>query len=65
MEMFLHPPVTDDYSVTTGHPDAEGIRRMLCDGYDFSPERVDRSLEGFSVKARAEDARELVLKGEG
>jgi flap endonuclease-1 len=51
MEMFLHPPVTNDYSVTTGHPDAEGLRKMLCDGYDFSPERVDRALEGFAVKA--------------
>lgn len=51
MEMFLHPPVTDDYSVATGHPDAEGIRKMLCDGYDFSPERVDKALENFSVKA--------------
>ena len=51
MEMFLHPPVTDDYSVATGHPDAEGIRKMLCDGFDFSPERVDKAIENFSVKA--------------
>ena len=51
METFLHPNVTDDYSVTAGHPDAEGLRKMLCDGYDFSPERVDKALEGFSVKA--------------
>jgi flap endonuclease-1 len=51
METFLHPNVTGDYSVTAGHPDAEGLRRMLCDGYDFSPERVDKALEGFSVKA--------------
>ena len=51
MEMFLHPPVTDDYSLAAGHMDAEAIRRMLCDGYDFSPERVDRALEGFTVKA--------------
>ncbi|MDD1690025.1 MAG: flap endonuclease-1 [Methanoregula sp.] len=51
MEMFLHPPVTDDYSLAAGHPDAEGIRKMLCDGYDFSPERVDKAMEGFTVKA--------------
>ena len=36
MDMFLHPPVTDDYSLAAGHPDPEGIRKMLCDGYDFS-----------------------------
>jgi flap endonuclease-1 len=51
MEMFLHPPVTDEYSLAAGHPDAEGIRRMLCDGYDFSPERVDKAMEGFTVRA--------------
>ena len=51
MEIFLHPPVTDDYSLAAGHPDAEGIRRMLCDEYDFSPERVDKAMEGFTVKA--------------
>lgn len=51
MEMFLHPPVTDEYSLAAGHPDTEGIRRMLCDGYDFSLERVDKAMEGFTVKA--------------
>ena len=51
IEMFLHPSVTDEYSVAAGHADAEGIRRMLCDGYDFSPERVEKALEGFTAKA--------------
>ena len=51
MEMFLHPPVTDEYSLAAGHPNPEGIKKMLCDGYDFSEERVDKALEGFSVKA--------------
>ena len=51
MEMFLHPPVTDEYSLAAGHPDAEGIRTMLCDGYDFSEERVNKAMEGFTVKA--------------
>lgn len=51
MEMFLHPPVTDNYTVVAGHPDAEGIKKMLCDGYDFAEERVNRALEGFTAKA--------------
>jgi flap endonuclease-1 len=51
IDMFLHPPVTDDYALAVGHPDPEGIRKMLCDGYDFSEERVDKAMEGFSVKA--------------
>jgi flap endonuclease-1 len=51
IDMFLHPPVTNDYALAAGHPDAEGIRKMLCDGYDFSIERVNKAMEGFSVKA--------------
>jgi flap endonuclease-1 len=51
MDLFLSPPVTNDYSLAAGHPDPEGIRKMLCDGYDFSVERVDRAMEGFTVKA--------------
>jgi len=51
IQMFLQPPVTDDYSLAAGHPDPEGIRKMLCDGYDFSVERVDKAMEGFTVKA--------------
>jgi flap endonuclease-1 len=51
IDLFLHPQVTDDYSVSPGHPDREGIRKMLCDGYDFSPDRVEKAMEGFTVKA--------------
>ena len=51
LDIFLHPPVTDDYALAAGHPDPEGIRRMLCDGYDFSEDRVNKAMEGFSVKA--------------
>jgi flap endonuclease-1 len=51
IDMFLHPPVTNDYAIAAGHPDSEGIRKMLCDGYDFSEERVNKAMEGFSVKA--------------
>jgi len=51
IDMFLHPPVTDDYALAAGHPDPEGIRKMLCDGYDFSEDRVNKAMEGFSVKA--------------
>ena len=51
MEFFLHPPVTSDYSLVWGHPDTAGIKKMLCDGYDFAEERVDAALEGYTVKA--------------
>jgi flap endonuclease-1 len=51
MDMFLHPPVTDDYALAAGHPDPDAIRKMLCDGYDFSQERVNKAMEGFTVRA--------------
>jgi flap endonuclease-1 len=51
IDLFLHPPVTNDYALAAGHPDPEGIRRMLCDGYDFSEDRVNKAMEGFTVKA--------------
>lgn len=50
-EQFLHPAVTNDYALAWGNPDFEGIKKMLCDGYEFSPERVEKALEGFIVKA--------------
>ncbi|OPY38681.1 MAG: Flap endonuclease 1 [Methanoregula sp. PtaU1.Bin051] len=51
IELFLHPLVTDAYELSWGCPDPEGIRKMLCDQYDFSPERVNKAMESFSVKA--------------
>ena len=50
MDLFLHPPVTSDYALVWGHPDAEGIKRLLCDKYDFAAERVDAALERYTVK---------------
>jgi flap endonuclease-1 len=51
INLFLHPQVTDSYEVSWGHPDTEGIKKMLCDEYDFSVDRVNKALEGFTVKA--------------
>jgi flap endonuclease-1 len=51
MDLFLHPPVTDDYTLAWGHPDITGIKKMLCGDYDFSEERVEKAMENFCVKA--------------
>jgi flap endonuclease-1 len=51
IDLFLHPPVTSDYALSWNHPDSEGIKKMLCDGYDFSEERVNKALEAYAVKA--------------
>jgi len=50
-DFFLRPPVTTEYSLAWGHPGVEGIKKMLCDGYDFAPERVDAALERYTTKA--------------
>jgi flap endonuclease-1 len=51
MDLFLNPPVTETYTLAAGHPDPEGIRRMLCDNFDFSEDRVNKAMEGFTVRA--------------
>jgi flap endonuclease-1 len=43
--IFLHPEVTDSYSVRFAPPDRDGILRFLCDEREFSKERVAAALE--------------------
>jgi flap endonuclease-1 len=50
IDYFLHPPVTTVYDLQWKPPDTQGIIRMLCDNYDFSPERVAKALEGMGAK---------------
>jgi len=42
--LFLHPEVTDDYSIRPDPPDLSGIVRFLCDEHEFSRERVTAAL---------------------
>jgi flap endonuclease-1 len=51
MDLFLHPEVTDEYTLQWGHPDITGIKNMLCGDYDFSEDRVEKAMENFSPKA--------------
>lgn len=44
-EIFLHPKVTDNYTLYWKDPDAEGIVDFLCREKDFSEERVRKALE--------------------
>jgi flap endonuclease-1 len=49
---FLHPPVTDEYTLAWTPPDINGVVEMLCGSYDFSEERVRSALDKLSVKAK-------------
>jgi len=50
LDFFRHPPVTGHYSLSWGTPDHDGVMKMLCDGYDFAPDRVEKALEGMHRK---------------
>jgi flap endonuclease-1 len=43
--IFLHPEVTDDYSIELSKPDIDGIVRYLCDEREFNRTRVSAALE--------------------
>ena len=49
-EIFLNPKVTDDYDVSRGQLDEEGVIRFLCDERDFSEDRVRRALDRIKEK---------------
>ncbi len=48
-ELFLHPPVTEDYHLVWGEPDIGGILRMLCDSFEFDEERVRKAFDSEKV----------------
>ena len=44
-ELFLNPPVTDNYKLEWREPDEKRIIEILVKEHDFNPERVRRALE--------------------
>jgi flap endonuclease-1 len=48
-KIFLEPDVTDDYSLKWSVPDNEAVLSILCDGHQFTRERVEPILEKFSI----------------
>jgi flap endonuclease-1 len=57
--IFLEPQVRDDVAVTFRDPDADGVRKMLCDEHDFSRERIDVALERFGQARATQKQRSL------
>ncbi len=43
--LFLAPDVTQDYELRWKKPDSAAIIKFLCDGHDFSKERVSKAVE--------------------
>jgi len=44
-DIYLHPDVTDDYTIQFGEPDVDGVIKFLCEERIFSRERVTAALE--------------------
>ena len=47
-KIFLKPKITDDFTLTWRPPDEEKVKKFLCDKYQFSEERVEKTLKKFS-----------------
>jgi flap endonuclease-1 len=44
-EIFLNPPITNNYRVEWKEPDLEGVVNFICRERDFSEDRVRKSVE--------------------
>ncbi|MFQ5907876.1 MAG: flap endonuclease-1 [Thermoplasmata archaeon] len=51
-DLFLRPPVKEDYEIGQGTADAAGIVAFLCEEKDFSRERVDEVLKRLERRVR-------------
>ena len=51
--IFLSPRVEPVRDLVWRPADAEAVKKMLCDEFDFSPERIDPALAKFEVARKA------------
>ncbi|AKG92544.1 flap endonuclease 1 [Geoglobus ahangari] len=52
-EFYLNPPVSDDYDISFGKPDVEGVVEFLCEEHDFSRDRVEKAVEKIAENLAA------------
>jgi flap endonuclease-1 len=48
-DIFLNPPVTDDFEVRFGTPDPQKVTSFLCGEHEFSESRVDKALQRLTA----------------
>jgi flap endonuclease-1 len=61
-EIFLHPDVTDNYTLSWKEPDVEGIVNFLVREKDFSEDRVRKALEKSQQGASKEKGKTTLEK---
>ncbi len=58
-DIFLNPPVTDDYKLNWRDLDEDGLISFLCDEHDFSRERVMTAIEKMRKFRKYREQRSL------
>ncbi len=58
-EIFLNPPVTDNYTLEWKNVDEEKLIKFLCEEHDFSEERVNTAMEKLRVFKKYREQRSL------
>jgi flap endonuclease-1 len=61
-EVFLHPAVTDNYTIEWKEPNMEGIVDFLCRQKDFSEDRVRKALEKMQAGAQKQKGKTTLEK---
>src|SRR2546429_3579247 len=56
---ILKPPLFPHVDLRFRDPAADGVRRMLCDEHDFSPDRINAALAKFG-SARSEQKKQSI-----
>lgn len=56
-DIFLHSVYSDDYDLKHSDVDREGVKKLLCDEYDFSEDRVESALNRMENSRKEEKAR--------
>ena len=51
-QFFLKPPVSGTSAIKSGKPEKGKIIKLLCDEFEFSAERVGRTLDGFEKQQK-------------
>lgn len=57
--IFLKPEVTDEYEISQGKIDVNGVIKLLVDKFDFSEGRVRSALEKVEIKKSGEAQKKL------
>ena len=58
-KIFLFPNVLDHVEIVFHDPDPDGVRKMLCDEFDFSRERIDAALVKFGASRSEQKQKSL------